>query len=42
MGSGTRRDAFAELVTAYWRPVYRTLRVKHRQQPEAASENADK
>lgn len=37
-GTGTRRDAFAELVTAYWRPVYRTLRVKHRQKREAAED----
>lgn len=37
-GTGTRRDAYAELVTTYWRPVYRTLRVKHRQQREAAED----
>jgi len=38
IGSGTRRDAFAELVQAYWRPVYRTLRVRHRLEREEAED----
>lgn len=38
VGSGTRRDAFAELVCAYWRPVYRTLRVMHRHSREEAED----
>ena len=29
VGTGTRRRAFEELAVAYWRPVYRTLRVAH-------------
>jgi RNA polymerase sigma factor (sigma-70 family) len=29
-GTGTRRDALSELVGAYWRPVYRALRVSFR------------
>lgn len=38
-GSGTRRDAYAELVTAYWRPVYRALRVKYRKRREEAQDH---
>ncbi|MCW8140813.1 MAG: sigma-70 family RNA polymerase sigma factor [Planctomycetota bacterium] len=37
-GSSTRRHAFEELVAAYWRPVYRALRVKHRRQREEAED----
>ena len=37
-GTGTRRGAFADLVSAYWRPVYRALRVKHRKQREEAED----
>jgi len=37
-GTGTRRDAYAELVTAYWRPVYRALRVRHRKQRATAED----
>jgi RNA polymerase sigma factor (sigma-70 family) len=37
-GSRTRKDAFAELVTAYWRPVYRALRVRYRKQREEAED----
>lgn len=38
VGTGTRHEAYAELVSAYWRPVYRALRVKHREQREAAED----
>jgi RNA polymerase sigma factor (sigma-70 family) len=37
-GSATRNDAFAELVLAYWRPVYRALRVRYRRRPEEAED----
>lgn len=37
-GTGTRRNAFAELVAAYWRPVYRALRVGHRRAREEAED----
>lgn len=37
-GSGTRRHALSELVQAYWRPVYRALRVKHRKGREGAED----
>lgn len=38
IGTGTLRDAYAELVNSYWRPVYRTLRVKHRRAREEAED----
>jgi len=38
VGTGTRHEAYAELVTAYWRPVYRALRVKHREQRATAED----
>ena len=38
VGSGTRRRAFEELSLAYWRPVYRTLRVAHRKTREEAED----
>jgi RNA polymerase sigma factor (sigma-70 family) len=38
IGSGTRRRAFEELALAYWRPVYRALRVAHRVPPEEAED----
>lgn len=38
VGSRTRKDAFAELVTTYWRPVYRALRVRYRKRPEEAED----
>ncbi|MBL4846092.1 MAG: sigma-70 family RNA polymerase sigma factor [Planctomycetes bacterium] len=38
VGTGTRHEAYAELVTAYWRPVYRALRVKHREKREASED----
>lgn len=37
-GSSTRRHAFEELVAAYWRPVYRALRVRHRRHREEAED----
>jgi RNA polymerase sigma factor (sigma-70 family) len=37
-GTSTRRHALEELVAAYWRPVYRSLRVKHRRQREEAED----
>lgn len=37
-GSTVRRHAFEELVAAYWRPVYRALRVKHRRHREEAED----
>ena len=37
-GTHTLRGAYAELVSAYWRPVYRALRVKHRKQREEAED----
>jgi RNA polymerase sigma factor (sigma-70 family) len=37
-GSSTRRHALEELVAAYWRPVYRSLRVKHRRHREEAED----
>jgi RNA polymerase sigma factor (sigma-70 family) len=37
-GTGTRRHALEELVTAYWRPVYRALRVEHRKSREEAED----
>ena len=38
MGSGTRNDAYAELVSSYWRPVYRTLRVRCRKSKEESED----
>jgi RNA polymerase sigma factor (sigma-70 family) len=38
VGTGTRRRAFDELALAYWRPVYRTLRVAHRKPREEAED----
>jgi RNA polymerase sigma factor (sigma-70 family) len=38
VGTGTRHDAYAELVSAYWRPVYRALRVQHRLRREVAED----
>ncbi len=37
-GTGTRRAALAELVQAYWRPVYRALRVHQRRPREEAED----
>lgn len=37
-GSSTRRHALEELVAAYWRPVYRALRVKHRRPQDEAED----
>jgi len=37
-GSHTRRDALEELVSSYWRPVYRALRVGHRKPREEAED----
>lgn len=37
-GAATRRSAYAELVAAYWRPVYRALRVGHRRPREEAED----
>lgn len=37
-GSGTRRSAYAELVAAYWRPVYRALRVGSKKPREEAED----
>jgi RNA polymerase sigma factor (sigma-70 family) len=38
IGSGARRRAFEELSLAYWRPVYRSLRVAHRKSREEAED----
>jgi RNA polymerase sigma factor (sigma-70 family) len=38
IGTGTRRRAFEELALAYWRPVYRTLRVAHRKSREESED----
>jgi RNA polymerase sigma factor (sigma-70 family) len=38
IGTGTRRRAFEELSLAYWRPVYRTLRVAHGKKREEAED----
>jgi RNA polymerase sigma factor (sigma-70 family) len=38
MGSATRNDAYAELVSAYWRPVYRALRQRCRRTREEAED----
>ena len=37
-GSRTRRDALEELISSYWRPVYRALRVRYRKRPEEAED----
>lgn len=37
-GTGTRRRAFEELALAYWRPVYRTLRVAHQKTREESED----
>ncbi|MCA8921927.1 MAG: sigma-70 family RNA polymerase sigma factor [Planctomycetes bacterium] len=37
-GSRTRDDALTELVSSYWRPVYRTLRVRYRRAREEAED----
>ena len=37
-GSGAFRDALGELVGAYWRPVYRALRARHRRTREDAED----
>jgi len=37
-GSRTREDALTELVSSYWRPVYRTLRVRYRRRREEAED----
>ena len=38
-GEGTpRRDAFGDLATGYWKPIYKYLRVKWRLAPEAAED----
>jgi RNA polymerase sigma factor (sigma-70 family) len=37
-GSHTRRDALEELVSSYWRPVYRALRVRYRKSSEEAED----